>query len=72
MGQIICSAIGADGKPCGATALVHEIHYRFEPAPAWASGLDRILTEIRFDIECPRCGYHTQREATELANFIGR
>jgi hypothetical protein len=64
-GNIICNSIGADGKLCGATAVVHEVHYRYDVATSLALGGARVLTEIRSDIQCPRCGYRTQLESTD-------
>jgi hypothetical protein len=63
---IECDATDADGRPCGEIAAVHEVHYKYAPTiQRRPFTLDRVLVEIRYDIDCPRCGYRTQLEPVE-------
>jgi len=55
---ILCTARAADGRMCGETTEVREVHYRFTPRLAAA----QVLTEIRYDVNCPICGHRTQVE----------
>jgi hypothetical protein len=57
--QVICSRPLATGQSCGLPVTVHEVHYRYDLSPETAN---RILTEIRYDFVCPRCGWRTQSE----------
>jgi hypothetical protein len=40
------------------------VHYVYSPSQgSGAPGdFERVLTEIRYDIDCPKCGYRTQVE----------
>jgi len=63
LGTVLCENLSADGQPCGATAVIHEVHYKYAPGEQRSFlEVDRILTEIRRDIDCPRCGFRTQVE----------
>jgi hypothetical protein len=63
---ISCDSLRSNGGSCGAPALIHQVHYRYEAGPDWMPDVERILTEIHYDISCPRCGYRTQVEPVAL------
>jgi hypothetical protein len=68
---IECDASDAKGHPCGETAAVHEVHYKYAPTIYRRPfNLDRVLVEIRYDIDCPRCGYRTQVEFVEQPESV--
>jgi hypothetical protein len=67
-GKVICRAVDASGKPCGESAIVHEVHYRYDASSP--SFLGSMLTEISLDIECPRCGWRTQDDAASQADVL--
>jgi hypothetical protein len=64
---IICDAHDPTRGRCGAHALVHQIHYRYEPGPDWMPDAEKILTEMSYDIACPRCGYRVQAECVQVS-----
>jgi len=61
---ISCHAVTPEKGVCDARALVHEVHYVYSPSPGGGApgDFERVLTEIRYDIDCPKCGYRTQVE----------
>jgi hypothetical protein len=68
LGTVLCDAPSADGGLCGARAVVHEVHYKYSPyANRRPFDVDRVLTEIHYDVDCPRCGYRTQIEKVSEA-----
>jgi hypothetical protein len=68
---IECDAADAQGRPCGEIADVHEVHYKYSPAiERGPFSLDRVLVEVRYDIDCPRCGYRTQIEPVQQPEIV--
>jgi hypothetical protein len=58
----ICNAVLADGTKCQESANVHNISYIYE-ANENASGVtDKALTEVHYDLQCPKCGRRTHVE----------
>jgi hypothetical protein len=53
-----CDALGSDGVPCGADAVVLTIGYIAEPGAG-----DRSEKQTHLYIDCPRCGKRTQIQA---------
>ena len=64
---ILCNARDAEGRVCGATAEVRQVHYKYVPHLDRPRGqFEQVLSETHYEIDCPRCGWRTQVEITEL------
>jgi hypothetical protein len=59
---IVCSKLGADGKPCGATAVVTRATYEYANVDFTRPGHCPDLVEAKYEIQCPKCGPRVQFE----------
>jgi hypothetical protein len=64
---IRCDSLDPSGVPCGAEALVERVHYMYVTEQESSTGdLRRVLSEMHYEIRCPRCGPRTQVEKAEI------
>ena len=54
---LTCLGRDAEGWPCGAQAVIHDIIYHYASATPKP---DDSPTLVEYVIECPRCGRRTQ------------
>jgi len=60
---ITCDKEGAQGKVCGAVALVLKVQYKYDTLSfSKGRGFGPKLVETRYEIECPKCGKRKQVE----------
>jgi len=60
---IICDGRDSEGRPCGATAEVRRVHYKYVPHLDRPLGeMQQVLSETHYEIDCPHCGWRTQVE----------
>jgi hypothetical protein len=65
---ILCDAHDAQGRVCGATAEVRQVHYKYVPhLDRQRAEFQQVLSETHYEIDCPRCGWRTQVETVDLA-----
>jgi hypothetical protein len=53
----VCLGPDAEGWPCGAEALVHQVRYLYDSD---GPKTGQRFIEVEYIIECPRCGQRTQ------------
>ena len=60
---VACDGPVGEGGICGAEAQVRRVHYRYTAKLNRRIGeVQQVLSEIQYEINCPRCGWRTQLE----------
>jgi hypothetical protein len=60
---VVCDGRAGDGSLCGAEAQVRRVHYRHTARLNRRLGeVQQVLSEVEYEINCPRCGWRTQLE----------
>jgi hypothetical protein len=61
--MVVCDGRAGDGKSCGAEAQVRRVHYKYMARLNRRIGeIQQVLSEVQYEINCPRCGWRTQVE----------
>jgi hypothetical protein len=61
--MLACDARTGSGESCGADAQVRRVHYKYTARLNRRLGeVQQVLSEVQYEINCPRCGWRTQVE----------
>jgi hypothetical protein len=62
---LTCLGKDAEGWPCGAEALIHDIEYTYDADPM---KFGEPPISVEYVVECPRCGRRTQTVRWQMAS----